>query len=279
MKKISLLLVLALLLSLAACRKTPAQPTTEPTTPVVTTEATTEATTVPTTEATVPETTAPEMVTIYIPKEITIYGPDGTAYATGTYMFEDGWDTKESFTVTCATDVAGEGKLDMTVTYGEKSMITEQTGVSKTEAFYDDQGRVIRLVITLAAAGGASSETNTTYDARGRIQSVEIKTNGVAQTYTYTYTDTDTGSKGVAAVNGITYEVVYNKNDQEVSNITIANGQEVSRIENVYDANGNVISSSQYSQGQLVLETKTAYTAVEVTEEAAARLTQFRKGN
>ena len=280
MKKISLLLILAMLLSMTACRKAPVQPSTDPgTIPTSTTEATTEATTVPTTEATVPTTTAPELVTLYIPKEITIYGPDGTAVATATYIFEDGWEEKSSFTVTCATDIAGEGKLDMAFSYGDKSMVSEQTGVSKTEVFYDEQGRIVRQIVTPAAAGAVKTETNTTYDAQGRLLTVESKTDSASQTVTYTYTNTETGSKGVATAGGITYEVEYDKNNLLLKNVTTVNGQELSRVENTYDENGNVISSIQYAQGQQLMETKTAYTAVEVSEEAAARLPQFRKGN
>ena len=174
----------------------------------------------------------------------------------------------------------------MTFAYGDKSMVSEQTGISKNEVYYDDLGRVIRQVVTPSATSGVTkTETNTTYDAQGRLLTVETKTYNagqdtpLVQTVTYTYTNTDTGSKGTAANSGITYEVEYDKNNRLLKNITTANGQEVSRIENTYDENGNVISSVQYAQGQILMETKTAYTAVEVSEEAAARLPQFRKGN
>ena len=284
MKKICLLLILAMLFSMTACRKVRPQQTTEPSTAptTATTEATEEPTVPPTT---VPETTAPTLVTVYIPKEATMYGPDDTVIATMTYVFEDGWAEKEEFTATCATEIPGQGKLDMNIAYGDKCVITDSFGINKTESYLDEQGRAIRQIsMPTNNTSITKTETTFTYDDHDRVLTREIKTyytgqtDPVVQNQTFTYTDTDTGSKGVYTENSsISYEMTYDKNYRLVANVTIVNGQELSRIENTYDEHGNAVSSIQYAQGQMVSETITAYTAVEVSEETAARLPQFVK--
>ena len=275
MKKISILLILAMVLSLAACGgQTPTDVTTQ-----VTTEATTEATTEPTT---VPTTTAPELVTLAIPSSIQMSGPDGNVLMTITYIFEEGWAEKESFGITYGGDAALLGGQLGAITVGDKYTVTEIGNISRVENYYDDQGCVIRTVnVYTNNPSMEKTETLTTYDQLGRVLTTETKTyapGAVKPTttfITYTYTDTETGSKGVCDLGGLVQEMYYDAQYRQVASVQRQGDNELIRTEIVYHDDGSQ-SSIQYASGQKVLETRTFYTQVEVSPETAARLPWYR---
>lgn len=284
MKKICLLLILAMLFSMTACRKVRPQQTTEPSTaPTMAATEGTEEPTVP--ETTVPETTAPPVFVLYLPESMSLCGPDGSALITMNYVYEEGWMDKETFTSTVAAELPGQGSVEMVTTFGDKYASSDMMGLTQTETHYDEQGRaILQVSIPNQNPTVDKIETVNTYDEYGRMLTTESKTYSTGQadpimdSAAYTYTDTDTGSKGTSEKHGILQELYYDRDYHLVASVTIVNGQETSRMENTYDEYGNQIRQVQYIQGQKSMENLYTYTAVEVDAETAARLPQFCKG-
>ena len=223
----------------------------------------------------------PTTVTIYIPDTITIYQSD-TLYATVTYVFEEGWQNKDAFTVTMGGDtdkLGGSG----TIVYSDKKLTQEVSNGATMETYYNDQGQQIKMV-NLYASGGYR-EVTYTYDSMGRLVSEEVKmydtadSEAVVTTTDYTYTDTADGYTTTQEVNGHTMVSAYNKDGFQISQVTYRNGEEMSRTEVSYDEAGNMVSNVTYYNGQKQMEMKYTWKTVEVSSEVAARLPQFRKGN
>ena len=284
MKKISLLLVLVIVFSLTACAQTGPQETEAPgdtTVPETTVEETTiEETTIE--ETTIEETTAPPTFTLYMPETMSVCAPDGTVATTVVYTLEEGWEEKETFSAIGVAEIPGQGTLELKTIYADRYTASETPGVLQTETYHDEQGRLIKtLSVRPLNPDVDKTETLQTYDEHGRIMTVETRTYARGQaeptveTVTYTYTDTDTGSKGTCDNHGMSQELVYDRNYRQVANITLVNGQEISRNEFAFDEHGNIISQKQYVQGQLVMENRYTFIAVEVGAATAARLPQF----
>ena len=229
-------------------------------------------------------------VTIYIPETDTVYYPDtASAPQSVTYNFEEGWQEKESFRVTYSGDIEilGVGKDVPTEIFNGKTVITEVAGVYRSEAAYDDNGRKISRITPFLSenANMAVMEFTYTYDAHGRMltqvtkYSYPDKTEPVTETLIYTYEDTEAGSKGTFTEGATTYVLEYDKNYRLVAEVTITDGQEVSREECEYDEYGNPVKAVTYEQGQKVSEAEYTYKAVEVSEETANRLPYFKRGN
>lgn len=229
-------------------------------------------------------------VTIYIPETDTVYQADtDSAPLSVTYIFEEGWQEKESFRMTCSgdTEILGVGNDAPTDIYNGKTVITEIAGVYRSEATYDDNGRRISRVTPFLTENAtmATMEFTYTYDAQGRMLTQVIKyyypdqAEPVTEIQTYTYEDTETGSKGTFTEGDTTYVLEYDKNNRLVAKATITDGQEVSRAECEYDEHGNPVRSVVYEQGQKVSETEYTYKAVEVSEETANRLPYFNREN
>ena len=228
------------------------------------------------------------MVTIYIP-DTDIQIDTDSSQRTVTYLFEEGWQEKESFRVTYIgdTEILGVGNDAPTMIYNGKTVITEIAGVYRSEATYDDNGRQISRITPFLTENAtmATMEFAYTYDAQGRklTQITKYyypdKAEPVIETQIYTYEDTETGSKGIFTKGDTTYVLEYDKNYYLVVKATITEGQEVSRTESEYDEHGNWIRSVSYAYGQKTFEQQYTYRAVEVTEETANRLPYFKRGN
>lgn len=229
-------------------------------------------------------------VTIYIPETDTVHQADTvSSQLTVTYIFEEGWQDKESFRVTFSgnTEILGVGNDVPTMVFNGKTVITEIAGVSRSEATYDENGRQISRITPFLTedATMAKMEFTFTYDAHGRKLTQVTKyyypdkVEPMIETQTYTYTDTETGSKGTWSEGNTTYVIEYDKNYRPVAKVTIMDGQELSRTEAEYDEHGNEIRSVSYYNGQKNKETKYTYKAVEVSSETAARLPQFKRGS
>jgi YD repeat-containing protein len=269
-KLLSILMVIAVLLSIAACGADP------------------------TTDVTVPSTKPADMVTIYIPNtsESITYLPDGEQKIVMHYTFEEGWQNKESFTASVEIEdpngMLGE-QVDvlsmMKISYGEKYYMQETSYINRTETFYDENGRAIKQVTTylLESAMWEKQEINTTYDAFGRPATRETKQyrrgedEPTVTTVTYTYTETATGSEGRYKENGIEYVSVYDQNYRLLSTSTFINGVGSQRVEYKYDEAGNLIESIQYLDGEKLAGFIYTHTAVEVSAEFAERMPQFNK--
>lgn len=247
MKKLtSILLVLVLLLALAACGGEPA---------------------------------GSKMVTIYIPDTVTAYSRDGNESYSFTYVYEEGWQDKESFCVTMSGDTDKLGS--MTITYSEKKTTNEISDGAVTEQFFDDQGRETLMINNYA--DGGRREVTYTYDADGRLISEETKmyetadAEPVIDTKTYVYTATETGSTCTTENEPVTYITEYDKEGRRVSQVMYINGQERTRTEATYDDAGNMLGQVSYFDGQKNMEVKYTYKAVQVSEATAARFPQFKK--
>ncbi len=227
------------------------------------------------------------MVTIYIPDTDIQIDADSTQ-RTVTYLFEEGWQEKESFRVTYSgdTEIFGVGKDAPADIFSGNTIITEIAGVKRSEATYDDHGRqLFRITPFLSEnANMATMEFAYTYDALGRRltqttkYSYPDKAEPEIETQTYTYEDTETGSKGTYTEGNTTYVLEYDKQCNLVAKATITDGQEVSRTESEYDQYGNWIRSVSYAYGQKTYEQQYTYKAVEVTEATANRLPWFKRG-
>lgn len=229
-------------------------------------------------------------VTIYIPETDTVYqaGTDSAPLSV-TYIFEEGWQEKESFRMTYSGDIEilGVGKDVPTQIFNGKTVITEVTGVYRSEATYDDNGRQISRITPFLTENAtmATMEFSYTYDAHGRKLTQVTKyyypdtAETVTETQTYTYEDTETGSKGTFTEGDTTYVLEYDKNYRLVAEVTITDGLEVSREECGYDEHGNPVKAVTYDRGQKVSEAEYTYKAVEVSEETANRLPHFNRDN
>lgn len=231
-----------------------------------------------------------DTVTIYIPDTDMVTQTDGgSEQLSVTYIFEEGWQEKESFRVTCSgdTEILGVGNDAPTMIVNGRTVITEIAGVRRSEATYDENGRqIFRITPFLSEnANMATMEFTYTYDARGRKLTQVTKyyypdqAEPVTETQTYVYEDTETGSKGVCSVGSTTYELHYDKSDRLVAKVTVTDGQEVSRTECEYDEHGNWVKAVSYEQGQKTSESEYTYKTVEVSEETANRLPFFTRGN
>ena len=228
------------------------------------------------------------MVTIYIPDTDIQIDTDSTQ-RTVTYLFEEGWQEKESFRVTYIgdTEIFGVGNDAPTMIYNGKTVITEIAGVYRSEATYDDNGRQISRITPFLTENAtmATMEFAYTYDVQGRrlTQITKYyypdKAEPVIKTQTYTYEETETGSKGTFTEGDTTYVLEYDKNYYLVAKATIAEGHEVSRTECEYDEHGNPVKAVTYDRGQKVSEAEYTYKAVEVSEETANRLPHFNREN
>ena len=180
------------------------------------------------------------MVTIYIP-DTDIQIDTDSSQRTVTYLFEEGWQEKESFRVTYSgdTEILGVGNDAPADIFDGNTIITEIAGVKRSEATYDNHGRQISRVTPFLTEDAAMAKMEFAY----------------------------------------TYVLEYDKNYYLVVKATITEGQEVSRTESEYDEHGNWIRSVSYAYGQKTFEQQYTYRAVEVTEETANRLPYFKRGN
>lgn len=220
-------------------------------------------------------------VTIYIPDTVTIYQGD-TVYASVTYVFEEDWQNKESFTATISGDtdkIGGSGAM----VYSNHKMVQEVGNGATMEVRYNEKGQEAMMINWYA--DGGHREVTYTYDSVGRIVTAVEKmfetaeSEAVTTTTNYTYTETETGSTATEEMNGFTTVISYDKKGRQVSSVTARDGKEMSRTEVAYDAAGNMLSQTIYNNGQKLMETKYTWKAVEVSSEVAERLPQYKKGN
>lgn len=229
---------------------------------------------------------AKKQVTIYIPKTMTISAPGENMSVELEVVFEEGWQSKNSFTVSYRGDFPGLEGVMPSMQYGDRYTVTETPKSFTTEVHYDAQGRIVKQVTKyMQNPTMEKAETVVTYDANGRRASETVCTyavgssTGEEQTRTYTYTDTPEGSQCRVEEGAIATVYIYDKNYRMISQATLINGEETSRTENSYDAAGNLTATTQYVQGQALTQMEYTYRTVAVNGETAARLPQFNKAN
>ena len=217
-------------------------------------------------------------VTVYIPDTVTVYQGD-TVYASVTYNFEEGWQNKESFSVTMGgdTDKLGGGG---SVVYSDKKLTQEVGNGATMEVYYNEKGQEIKMV-NLYADGG-HREVIYTYDSKDRLISEEERmyetadSQAVVSTTEYTYADTADGYTATQEMDGYKVVATYNKDGLQISQVSYRNDKEMSRTEATYDEAGNMASQINYYNGQKQTEMRYTWKAVEVSKELAARVPQFK---
>ena len=221
-------------------------------------------------------------VTIYILETEQIYMADGSLYKTATCHYEEGWQEKDSFTVTVTGNADVSGDLN-TIVYSERKIVMEDSAGVIGETNYDEKGQTVMTVIYFA--DGGRQEVIYTRDSKGRVVTEVAKNyqsetaEPVTMTVNYTYTETETGSTATYSVGLTTYVEEYDKNGQKIAVVLRQmNGYELSRMEMTYDDNGNMVRRVDYSDGKKSMETRCTYKAVEVSAKTAARLPQLKQG-
>ena len=226
-------------------------------------------------------------VTIYIPETMTMTSPTGEVGVVK-YIFEEGWESKESFSVNLQIDGISDME-DVSVakmSYSNRTVVMEQTGILRTTTTHNEKGQVVSNTNELTNDGTLMQRTEITYtyDARGRKLTEESKVQRkdldtpVVTTVTYTYTDTATGSEGRSESGSTVVVLTYDQNDRLICTTNTLRGEEVSRVENTYDEAGNLICSKTYSMGELISTQETTYRTVEVSKATADRLPNFKRG-
>lgn len=232
-----------------------------------------------------------ETVTIYIPATVTASDGEGTTLYTMNTEFEEGWQNKETFEVrnTCSGDVENQVA---SVIYGDKitKAVYEDGNLDRMEMEYNDRGQVIKQTLyfreDVESNAAQKQVTTSVYDDRGLLQSQSVQihmldgedTQGFEMSYTYEETGEGYVGTGVDSANsGLKYVVVYDKEGRQLSSTVYVSDLEQSRTEYTYDEHGNQTCVEIYSGKVVLNETKTTYTAVEVSEETAERLPQFRR--
>ncbi len=228
-----------------------------------------------------PLTACKSTVTVYIPQTHTTEEVGGeTKLQPVTFVYEEGWEDKENFTVTYSIN-----SENYTMTVGDKytvSVVNVGNAQAKSETYYDENGRIIRTVSDRIGGDVEKAETLITYDEIGRVtkQEQRLYKKDLADpevTITeFTYVDTEDGSKGSYTVDD--YSVVerfYNKEGRVLREVILIDGIEKSRTEYIYDKNGCQTGTAHYYEGELSSKTQTTYLAVEVSLEKAQKLPQY----
>ena len=209
--------------------------------------------------------------TLCIPTSYQTLDADGQVQAAFNFIFEEGWQDKDTFTITYSDPRQG------TVTVSDKCMIHQVDGGPTTELYFDDQGRVIREVSIYPYDDTEDLVTLYTYDQHGRLLT-ETQDDLVI---TYTYTDTETGSQGICQLDGTRYELHYDSRYRlttQIEHFVDMEGLDVPnlRIETVYHEDGS-ISQLCYIVGRLSTERRVFYTQQKVSAETVARLPWFQQ--
>ena len=227
-----------------------------------------------------------DTVTIYIPETATIYGStDNSPYSIVEYVVEEGWEKKTSFTVSYGGNVEALGKKTMTMTYGDKCLVTLVEDLTRTEECFDEKGRVISRTTEYISGSNSLERTETTftYDAYGRVLTQRSQSDysnleePVVLDYTYTYKETQKGSESTTTYGNITETRVYDQSYRLVELYQVVNEERVSHMTYRYDASGNQISGESYVNGERVTKVVNTFKAVKVSKETADRLPQFKR--
>ena len=217
--------------------------------------------------------------TLYIPETVTIYDETGAQAYAVTYVFEEGWQDKERFTVSVTGDAEEFGMGPME--YSTRHVLHQLANGATIEIFYNAQGREEKVINSYAS--GEHVEGTLTYDALGRVLK-EVKTTRNTKTDAepwvtttqYQYVETETGSTCTTMMDHYSVVTVCDKNGRTVSQTTVYDGEEVYRTEKIYDANGKMVSQVTYYRGKKQTEMRYTYKAVEVYWYVAERLPQFQ---
>lgn len=229
-----------------------------------------------------------EKVTIYIPETMTSISKTDQVSDVYNYIFEEGWEEKESFTVVTQSTMGNflGQDTDLMVEYSDKCVVTDY-GLQTITELLDENGRVISSVTKYLEEdfGLDRQEISYTYDTLGRMLSTESLTyytgrdEPITQSYIFTYRDTEQGSEGTALAGNTEETRVYNKKGQLIEVRSIRDEAHSSRVVYVYDKHGNRIRSESYVGDKRMTKTVTTYKAVEVSKEVADLLLQFKREN
>lgn len=227
-----------------------------------------------------------EMVSIYIPVQVTVSSGDGMKLGPSDLVYEKNWQKKDTFTVKHTIEIEGD-EFEYSTTYGDKYYKTLHNAGEETETefFYNEKGQVVTQISHFAVTTGqVKSRTDTTYDNQGRTlkqvtKSDYIDAQSVTSTTTYTYQEISTGSIGTAEAEEYVSKLLYDKNHRLTCSAIYVNGEEVTRTEYTYDENGCQIKATTYSAGVLVGINETAYQEVKVELSKAEKMPYFKRAS
>ena len=92
----------------------------------------------------------------------------------------------------------------------------------------------------------------------------------------YICADTDDGYTVTQDMNGFKIVSTFNKEGQQISQVSYRNDEEMSRTEATYDEAGNMTAQINYYNGQKQTEMRYTWKTAEVSKELAARVPQFK---
>lgn len=233
------------------------------------------------------KTEAPaEMVSIYIPVQVTVSSGDGMKFGPSDLVYEKNWQKKDTFTVSHTIEIDGD-EFEYSTVYGDKYYKTlHNTGdETYTEFFFNEKGQQVTTVSYFAATTGQTKRrTDTTYDDRGRTlkqvtKSDYIDAQSVTTSITYTYEDISTGSIGTAETEESVSKLLYDKEDRLICAAIYIDGEENTRTEYTYDENGCQIKATTYTAGVLLGVNETVYEKVEVSLSKAEKMPYFKRAS
>ncbi len=225
-----------------------------------------------------------DLVTIYIPETVQIRTGSDAHFSVQTYIFEEGWQDKERFTVwiTNRPDDPEYTKYATSVIYWNNQMIQGLGNGTEIVTKVNEWGKTVETIRYFP--DGKRIEDVFSYDASGRLAFQEYKKYDSAEdcepmttTMVYVFPETEMGNIGTATDGSTTYVLEYGQNDRLTVSRMIVDGQEKSRTEYEYDEFGNLAGTVSCQDGKNI-ETKYTWKAVEVRLETAERFPQFRRG-
>lgn len=224
-----------------------------------------------------------EQVTIYVPVSETEYeAENGEPVSVNYFLYEKNWKKKTAFTVSYSIDGKNPTENGTTLKYEDKHT-TVDNSTMQWDKYTDEQGYIVSERV-LYKQTSQLIQTIRTYDEFGRILTQITSTGflGGSDTYlpqvTFTYEETEEGSKGTGTQSGYTEVYTYDKNYRLVSYATLILGNEQSRTEYTYDEHGNMTEMAVYTAGEFSYKTVTAYKAEQVNKSTADCLPQFQRG-
>ena len=218
---------------------------------------------------------------IFLPDTVTVYRNEKL---TGKFTldYEEGWQTKDSFTATyIPSEDTTENDIPV-ITYSDKFTETKYNEKYYEEATYDEKGNIVAVDEIYIDNGMLEKvEIKNNYDKYGRLTGLMQITifrgdpNAGVQSQSYAYTYIEVGSQASFSKDGRTYIRTYDKNFRLIWEEIRTIIGEIHRTDYTYDEYGNLLSSVKYYNGAKEREMIYTYKAVETTDEVIARWVQF----
>ena len=217
---------------------------------------------------------------IFIPDSVTVHYEKWTDQYTLEY--EDDWQNKDSFTVVLNPSEDNHDKETPTITFSDKYAVVNLAEDCYYDVTYDEKGNRVNVHKFYIDDGMLDNvEIKYVYDKYSRLTGMMQITvfrgnsNPGVQSQSYAYTYIEEGSQGTHDQFGMTYTRTYNKSFQLIWEERVSAIGEIHRTEYAYDEYGNLLTETQYHNGEKDREVIYTYKAVETTDEVIAHWVQF----